>query len=119
MRNLHRSEEHRKRAEALMGLALELGSLVHLPDFNTRSCAVLPTGGPRKAQPWRCSKSGARNRRLARPVWKLARSQPERRLSHALSDRSPAPRAQPQWASRDLLGSPSPPRSVERLHPLR
>ena len=36
MRNLHRSEEHRKRAEALMGLALELGSLVHLPDFNNR-----------------------------------------------------------------------------------
>ena len=36
MRNLHRSEEHRKRAEALMGLALELGSLVHLPDFNDR-----------------------------------------------------------------------------------
>ena len=36
MRNLHRSEEHRKRAEALMGLALELGSVVHLPDFNHR-----------------------------------------------------------------------------------
>jgi PAS domain S-box-containing protein len=36
MRNLHRSEEHRKRAEALMGLALELGSVVHLPDFNSR-----------------------------------------------------------------------------------
>jgi PAS domain S-box-containing protein len=36
MRNLHRSEEHRKRAEALMGLALELGSMVHLPDFNHR-----------------------------------------------------------------------------------
>ena len=36
MRNLHRSEEHRKRAEALMHLALELGSVVHLPDFNTR-----------------------------------------------------------------------------------
>jgi len=36
MRNLHRSEEHRKRAEALMGLALELGSMVHLPDFNDR-----------------------------------------------------------------------------------
>jgi two-component system NtrC family sensor kinase len=36
VRNLHRSEEHRKRAEALMGLAFELSSLVHVPDFNRR-----------------------------------------------------------------------------------
>jgi putative methionine-R-sulfoxide reductase with GAF domain len=39
MRNLHRSEEHRKRAEALMALVLELGSVVHLPDFNSRFVA--------------------------------------------------------------------------------
>src|SRR5262252_9311635 len=35
-RTLHLSEQHRKRAEALMGLAFELSSLVHLPDFNRR-----------------------------------------------------------------------------------
>src|SRR5712692_8782054 len=32
-RNLHLSEQHRQRAEALMGLALEVGKLLHLPDF--------------------------------------------------------------------------------------
>ena len=36
MRNLHLSDQHRKRAEALMGLAFELSSLVHLPEFNQR-----------------------------------------------------------------------------------
>ncbi len=36
MRNLHLSEQHRKHAEALMGLSFELSSLVHLPDFNRR-----------------------------------------------------------------------------------
>ena len=36
MRNVHLSEQHRRRAEALMGLAFELSSLVHLPDFNQR-----------------------------------------------------------------------------------
>ena len=32
-RNLHLSEQHRRRAEALMGLALEVGTLLHVPDF--------------------------------------------------------------------------------------
>jgi PAS domain S-box-containing protein len=32
-RNLHLSEEHRRRAEALMSLALETSPLLHLPDF--------------------------------------------------------------------------------------
>ena len=32
-RNLHLSEQHRRRAEALMGLALELNSLLRLPEF--------------------------------------------------------------------------------------
>ncbi len=32
-RNLHRSEQHRRRAEALMGLALELNSQLRLPDL--------------------------------------------------------------------------------------
>ncbi len=32
-RNLHLSELHRKRAEALMGLALQLSTLLRLPDF--------------------------------------------------------------------------------------
>ena len=31
--NLHLSELHRQRAEALMGLALEVGKLLHLPEF--------------------------------------------------------------------------------------
>jgi len=39
MRNLHLSDQHRRRAEALMGLAFELSSLVHLPDFNRRFVA--------------------------------------------------------------------------------
>jgi len=38
-RNLERSEEERKRAESLMGLALELGTVVQLPDFNRRLVA--------------------------------------------------------------------------------
>ena len=32
-RNLHRSEQHRRRAELLMGLALELNSTLRLPEF--------------------------------------------------------------------------------------
>ncbi|HWZ82679.1 MAG TPA: PAS domain S-box protein [Terriglobales bacterium] len=31
--NLHRSEQHRKRAEALVSLALELNTVLHLPQF--------------------------------------------------------------------------------------
>jgi PAS domain S-box-containing protein len=36
MHNVHLSEQHRRRAEALMGLAFELSSLVRQPDFNRR-----------------------------------------------------------------------------------
>jgi PAS domain S-box-containing protein len=32
-RNLHQSEEHRRRAEALVAIALELNTVLHLPDF--------------------------------------------------------------------------------------
>jgi two-component system NtrC family sensor kinase len=32
-RNLHQSEEHRRRAEALVALALELNTILHLPEF--------------------------------------------------------------------------------------
>jgi len=32
-RNLHTSEQHRRRAESLMGLALELNSMLRLPEF--------------------------------------------------------------------------------------
>jgi two-component system NtrC family sensor kinase len=32
-RNLHKSEEHRRRAEALVSLALELNTVLHLPEF--------------------------------------------------------------------------------------
>ena len=35
-RHLHRSEGHRRQAESLMGLALELNSLLRLPDFAKR-----------------------------------------------------------------------------------
>jgi len=37
-RNLHESEQHRRRAEALVELALELNAVLHLPDF-TRNFA--------------------------------------------------------------------------------
>ncbi len=37
-RNLHQSEEHRRRAEALVTLALELNNVLHLPEF-TRNFA--------------------------------------------------------------------------------
>jgi PAS domain S-box-containing protein len=37
-RNLHQSEVHRRRAEALVALALELNTVLHLPDF-TRNFA--------------------------------------------------------------------------------
>src|SRR5437667_8555669 len=37
--NLHQSEEHRHRAEALVALALELNTVLHLPEF-TRSFAL-------------------------------------------------------------------------------
>jgi two-component system NtrC family sensor kinase len=38
-RNLHQSEEHRRRAEALVALALELNNVLHLPQF-TRNFAL-------------------------------------------------------------------------------
>jgi two-component system NtrC family sensor kinase len=38
-RNLHQSEEHRRRAEALVALALELNNVLHLPEF-TRNFAL-------------------------------------------------------------------------------
>src|SRR5579883_103147 len=88
MRNVHLSEQHRRRAEALMGLAFELSSLVHQPDFNRRFVkhamelaqagaaalalfedSVLETVVLEKGEP-----GDAANRSL------------ERRLSHALSE---------------------------------
>jgi PAS domain S-box-containing protein len=38
-RNLHQSEQHRRRAETLVELALELNAVLHLPDF-TRNFAL-------------------------------------------------------------------------------
>jgi two-component system NtrC family sensor kinase len=38
-RNLHQSEEHRRRAEALVAMALELNTVLHLPEF-TRKFAL-------------------------------------------------------------------------------
>jgi len=42
-RNLHQSEEHRRRAEALVTLALELSTVLHLPEF-TRNFALRAAG---------------------------------------------------------------------------
>jgi two-component system NtrC family sensor kinase len=42
-RNLHQSEEHRRRAEALVTLALELNNVLHLPEF-TRNFALRAAG---------------------------------------------------------------------------
>ncbi|HET7440935.1 MAG TPA: PAS domain S-box protein [Terriglobales bacterium] len=42
-RNLHLSQQHRRRAEALTGLALELGSVLHVPDFARRFAARAAT----------------------------------------------------------------------------
>jgi len=39
--NLHLSERHRKRAEALTSLALELGTIGHLPDFVSRAADLV------------------------------------------------------------------------------
>jgi len=41
-RNLHQSEEHRRRAEALVAIALELNNVLHLPEFmrNFALCAA-------------------------------------------------------------------------------
>jgi PAS domain S-box-containing protein len=42
-RNLHQSEAHRRRAESLVSIALELNSVLHLPDF-MRNFAVRAAG---------------------------------------------------------------------------
>ena len=42
-RNLHQSEEHRRRAEALVSIALELNTVLHLPEF-MRNFAVRASG---------------------------------------------------------------------------
>ncbi|MGD1215494.1 MAG: PAS domain S-box protein [Terriglobales bacterium] len=42
-RNLHQSEEHRRRAEALVTIALELNTVLHLPEF-MRNFAVRASG---------------------------------------------------------------------------
>jgi PAS domain S-box-containing protein len=42
-RNLHLSDQHRRRAETLMGLALEVGALLHLPDFARKFAARAAT----------------------------------------------------------------------------
>ena len=88
MRNLHRSEEHRKRAEALMHLALELGSVVHLPDFNARFvCRAADLSGAKGAALALFEDSVLETAVLHGPSHggKSDRSL-ERRLSHALSE---------------------------------
>ncbi len=48
-RSLHLSDQHRHRAESLMGLALELNKLVRLPEFAkgfvTRAAEMMGAGG--------------------------------------------------------------------------
>jgi len=88
MRNLHRSEEHRKRAEALMHLALELGSVVHLPDFNTRFvCRAADLVGAQAAALALFQDSVLETAILHDPTREAAPDRSlERRLSHALAE---------------------------------
>ena len=50
-RNLHQSEQHRRRSEILIQLAREIGSLLHLPDFSRKFVqrAVELTGRERRS----------------------------------------------------------------------
>jgi GAF domain-containing protein len=41
-RNLHQSEEHRRRAEALVAITLELNNVLHLPEFTRTSRFAQP-----------------------------------------------------------------------------
>jgi len=108
MRNLHRSEEHRKRAEALMGLALELGSLVHLPDFNTRFvCRAADLVGAKGAALALFQDSVLETAVLHDPFLEgLPDRSLERRLSHALSESlAQHPERSHSGPAADLLGS--------------
>lgn len=108
MRNLHRSEEHRKRAEALMGLVLELGSIVHLPDFNSRFVSRAADLVGAKA----AALALFRDSVLDVPVLHDATRQGppdrslERRLSHSLSEAlAQHPERSFSGPASDLLGS--------------
>ena len=61
-RNLHQSEQHRRRAESLMGLALELNGHLRLPDFARQLCR------PCRGHSGRAS--GRRSWSNRRPAWK-------------------------------------------------
>src|ERR1700751_1807313 len=88
LRNVHLSEQHRRRAEALMGLAFELSRLVHQPDFNRRFVkhAMQLTGAKSAALAMyedavletAVLQSGEQSEPANRSL--------ERRLSHALSE---------------------------------
>ena len=88
MRNLHLSEQHRKHAEALMGLSFELSSLVHLPDFNRRFLLRAAELSGARASALALFEEGS----LASTVLydssraELSDRSLERRLSHALSE---------------------------------
>jgi PAS domain S-box-containing protein len=108
MRSLHRSEQHRGRAEALMGLAFELSSLVHLPDFNRRFVVrAAELAGVKAAALALYEDSVLETVVLYDPVRpeRTDRSL-ERRLSHALSESIAQPGERIQsGAAPELLGS--------------
>jgi PAS domain S-box-containing protein len=108
MRNLHRSEEHRRRAEALMDLALELGSVVHLPEFNSRFVGrAAGLSGAQAAALALFHDSVLETAILHDPARKEASDRSlERRLSHALSEAlAQHPERSYSGPASDVLGS--------------
>jgi two-component system NtrC family sensor kinase len=106
--NLHLSEQHRRRAEALMGLALELNSSLRLPEFaksfvrraadmmGARAAALCVSHGPvlETLVLHDCSREGAHERPLLR------------RFSHALAELLPQrPQAMIEAPAAELLGA--------------
>ena len=111
-RNLHQSEEHRRRAEALVALALELNTILHLPEF-MRSFAQRAAGllGSRSAALTLFQVSEV-DTVLIRGASEAEASEIKdppllRRFSHALSAALPKYSSDVTFApAADLLGAP-------------
>ena len=87
-RNLHLSEQHRQRAESLMGLALELNSLLRLPEFAqgfvSRAAAMMDAGAAALAVR---QESGLETVVLQSGPGAISRDSAQlRRVSHGLSE---------------------------------
>ncbi|MGZ4839118.1 MAG: PAS domain S-box protein [Terriglobales bacterium] len=111
-RNLHQSEEHRRRADALVNLALELNTVLHLPEF-MRSFAQRAAGllGSRSAalSLFQGSEVDSVLIRGASEAEALEINDPPllRRFSHALSTALPKYTSDVTFApAGDLLGAP-------------